>query len=43
MFVSRYRISVQVEKKLRIDESVMLLESKKKSINKPHSLFKPQG
>ena len=30
-----------VEKKLRIDEGVMLLESKK-SISKPHSLFKPQ-
>ena len=34
---------MQVEKKLGTDEGVMLLVSKKKSINKPHSLFKPQG
>ena len=42
MFVSRHCVSMRVEKKLRIDEGVILLESKK-SINKPHSLFKPQG
>ena len=29
MFVSRHRVSMPVEKKLRIDEGVMLLESKK--------------
>ena len=29
MFVSRHRVSMQVEKKLRIDEGVMLLKSKK--------------
>ena len=29
MFVSRHRVSIRVEKKLRIDEGVMLLESKK--------------
>ena len=28
MFVSRHRISMRVEKKLRIDEGVMLLELK---------------
>ena len=39
MFVSRHRVSMCDEKKLRIDEGVMLLESKK-SINKPHLLFK---
>ena len=33
---------MRVEKKLGTDEGVMLLVSKK-SINKPHSLFKPQG
>ena len=41
MFESRHRVSMRVEKKLRTDGGVMLLESKK-SINKPHS-FKPQG
>ena len=29
MFVSQHRISMRVEKKLRIDEGVMLLKSKK--------------
>ena len=42
MFVSRHHVSMRVEKKLGTDEGVMLLVSKK-SINKPHSLFKPQG
>ena len=42
MFVSRHRVSMQVEKKLGTDEGVMSLY-RKKSINKPHSLFKPQG
>ena len=42
MFVLQHHISMWVEKKLKTDEGVMHPESKK-SINKPHSLFKLQG
>ena len=38
LFASPHRLLMPAEKKRRLNEGVMLLESKK-SVNKPHSLF----